>query len=78
MLNNKVLVKIDDKYILHKDNLDMAINKINEFGKDKKIILGEFRDYMGISRKVALALLDYFDKKGITIKNGDERVLRKK
>lgn len=56
----------------------MAINKINEFGRDKKIILGEFRDYMGISRKVALALLDYFDKKGITIKNGDERVLRKK
>ena len=78
LLNNKILIKIDDKYILHKDNLDMAINKINEFGRDKKIILGEFRDYMGISRKVALALLDYFDKKGITIKNGDERVLRKK
>ena len=78
LLNNKILVKIDDKYIIHKDNLDMAINKLSEFGKDRKIILGEFRDYMGISRKVALALLDYFDFKGITMKNGDERVLKKK
>lgn len=37
------------------------------------VTLGEFRDETGTSRKFALALLEYFDKIGLTRKVGDAR-----
>ena len=35
----------------------------------------ELKDAMGVSRKYAIPLLEYFDDKGITRRSGDERVL---
>ncbi len=43
-----------------------------------QITLAEFRDMLGISRKYAQALLEYFDRVGLTRREGDYRVLRKK
>ena len=43
-----------------------------------KITLAEFRDMLDISRKFAQALLEYFDRTGLTRREGDYRVLRKK
>ncbi len=41
------------------------------------ITLAEFRDAMATSRKYALAVLEYFDKNGITRKDGDFRKLNR-
>ncbi len=43
-----------------------------------QITLAEFRDLLDISRKFAQALLEYFDRMGLTRREGDYRVLRKK
>ena len=40
--------------------------------------MGEFRDAIETSRKYAVALLEYWDRKGITKKVGDARVLIQK
>lgn len=37
-----------------------------------------FRDLLGISRKTAIPLLEYFDRTGVTLRVGDVRKLRKK
>jgi len=37
----------------------------------------EFRDMIGASRKFSIALLEYFDRTGFTIRVGDSRTLRK-
>ncbi|HXG17570.1 MAG TPA: SelB C-terminal domain-containing protein, partial [Methylomirabilota bacterium] len=37
-----------------------------------------FRDLLGISRKTAIPLLEYFDRTGLTLRVGDVRKLRKK
>jgi selenocysteine-specific elongation factor len=37
----------------------------------------EFRDLIKASRKFAIALLEYFDRSGFTIRVGDQRKLRK-
>ena len=37
-----------------------------------------FRDLLGISRKTAIPLLEYFDRAGLTLRVGDVRKLRKK
>ncbi|MEW6020495.1 MAG: SelB C-terminal domain-containing protein, partial [Pseudomonadota bacterium] len=43
-----------------------------------QITLAEFRDILGVSRKFAQALLEYFDRAGLTRRIEDYRVLRKK
>ncbi|MHB8859417.1 MAG: selenocysteine-specific translation elongation factor [Thermoleophilia bacterium] len=43
-----------------------------------QITLAEFRDMLDISRKFAQALLEYFDRSGLTRREDDYRVLRKK
>ncbi len=47
-------------------------------GEKGQITLAEFRDLLGISRKYAQALLEYFDRSGVTRRIEDYRVLRKK
>ncbi len=37
----------------------------------------EFRDMIGASRKFSIALLEYFDRTGLTIRVGDQRKLRR-
>lgn len=76
LLKEGKLVKLDDKTIIHRENLDYALQKLKEIGNKKPIVLGEYRDAIGASRKIALAILDYCDYKGWTVKNGDERTLK--
>jgi selenocysteine-specific elongation factor len=40
------------------------------------ITAAEFRDGLGVSRKFSIALLDYFDRTGVTLRVGDTRKLR--
>ena len=44
--------------------------------KKEIIALGEYRDYLGCSRKVAVALLEHFDKNGFTRKTEEGRILK--
>lgn len=46
---------------------------INESGK---LTVAEFRTLTGTSRKYAVPLLEFFDATGVTLRNGDVRVLR--
>ena len=38
---------------------------------------GDLRDALGVSRKYAIPLLEYFDNQGFTKREGDVRVLRR-
>jgi selenocysteine-specific elongation factor len=43
---------------------------------DGKITAAVYRDVLRASRKFAIALLDYFDHAGVTLRSGDDRKLR--
>jgi selenocysteine-specific elongation factor len=43
-----------------------------------EITAAAFRDLLGISRKTAIPLLEYFDRTGLTLRVGDVRKLRKR
>lgn len=78
ILKEGSLIKLDDRYIIHKAWLEDAKEKANALWKEKgDFTLSEYRDYAEISRRVSLALLDYFDKQGFTRKNGDARCIVK-
>ncbi len=42
-----------------------------------EITAAEFRDCLDVSRKFSIALLDYFDRSGVTLRVGDARKLRR-
>ena len=42
-----------------------------------EITAAEFRDCLDVSRKFSIALLDYFDRSGVTLRVGDARRLRR-
>jgi selenocysteine-specific elongation factor len=43
-----------------------------------RMTMAEFRDLLGTSRKYAVPLLEWFDGRGITVRSGDYRTLRKR
>ena len=73
-----VLIKLDERYYIHRDALIFAKDKLYslaEHTEGNEIVLGEYRDRLKSSRKVALALLEYFDSLNITVKQGEVRFL---
>lgn len=78
LLNKKILIRLNDQYCIHKSHYQQAQEAFREMAEKKSpVVLGEYRDYLSCSRKVAVALLEHFDKSGFTRKAGDGRILRK-
>lgn len=60
----------------HGDAVKEAERRVRDFlGAHEKIGASEFKDLIGASRKFAIPLLEYMDRKGITKREGDFRIL---
>ena len=44
------------------------------FVKSDKLSVVQFKDITGLTRKSAIPLLEYFDRKKITVRDGNERL----
>ncbi len=77
LMNKKQIIRLDEQYCVHADYYEKAKESFREMAVQKSVVaLGEYRDYLGCSRKVAVALLEHFDKNGFTRKTGEGRILR--
>lgn len=75
-LIGSTIVRLDGDIVIHEKAFKDAKSKVlNHFKNNKKILLSEFRDMIGSSRKYSLALLEYMDRLGITKRVDDYRVL---
>ena len=73
---NKIAVLKDD-IILHRTAIDEAKHIIIDIiKKNGAVEPSEFRDIIGTSRKYVIPLLEYFDDIGLTIRNGNKRILK--
>ncbi len=72
LVKQGVLVRIADGVYLHRDALAAARARIGE-KKGETIDVGEFKEFFGLSRKIAIPLLEQFDREGITKRVGDSR-----
>ncbi len=78
LLNNGDIIKLNDEVYLSKEAYDLGLEKLKEhFNNHDSISIGEYRDMLNTNRKVALALLEYFDQIKITKRDKDIRVLNK-
>ena len=79
MVKNGLLVKVkEDLYFHHKAIDDLRIKLISFLKDSGEIDTGQFKEMTGVSRKYAIPLMEYFDKTQLTVRVGDNRVLRKK
>lgn len=78
LTNREKLVKLKEEVFFHRDPLNELRERLVSFLTEKeKISTQEFKSLTGVSRKYTIPLAEYFDAIKVTIRVGDERVLRR-
>ena len=73
-----ILERINYQYYIHSTHWKKALELLREhINKKGSITLGEFRDYLGTSRKYTVIILEALDERKITRMENDARVLMK-
>ncbi len=71
------LVRVKESLFFHAKALDAIQEKLVAMLRERKEIgPGDIKDLLGISRKYAIPLLEYFDGRRVTMRVGERRVLR--
>jgi selenocysteine-specific elongation factor len=77
LTNDGTVVKLKEGTYFHRDPLNDLQEKLVSFLRARgKITTQEFKSLTGVSRKYAIPLAEYFDGIKLTIRVGDNRVLR--
>jgi selenocysteine-specific elongation factor len=73
------LVRLGDGYAIGAGSFDVARDVLlTECRGEGAITLARFRDLVGVGRRDAQLLLERFDADGLTRREGDRRVLRRR
>ena len=77
LLQTKEAIQLDEKAILLSKNYDLAVEKIrHHITKQGPATAADLRKIIGTTRRIIIPLLEHLDKEGITLRNGDTRVLK--
>jgi selenocysteine-specific elongation factor len=77
LVEGKRLVRIKESLFFHAQALETIQDKLVALLRERKDIgPADIKDLLGISRKYAIPLLEYFDGRRITMRVGERRVLR--
>jgi selenocysteine-specific elongation factor len=72
------LVQISAEVVYRRKDYDFLVKSVKDyFDGQPTLTVAQFRDQYNTSRKYALAFLEYLDKIGTTVRDGDIRRLRK-
>jgi len=65
-----------DHFFLRAAVAEMAAIAAEAVERDGTLTAAGFRDRLDNGRKVAIQILEFFDKSGVTVRSGDERRVR--
>jgi selenocysteine-specific elongation factor len=74
LVKQGTLIRLAEGVYLHRETVEAARTKLAE-KKGQTIDVSQFKDLFGISRKVAIPLLEFFDQDGATKRIGDSRLV---
>ncbi len=77
LLARGALVKIGDDLYLASQISAIRARVEGYLGENERMTPAAFRDLLGTSRKYAMPLLEWLDARGVTLRNGDYRTLRR-
>jgi selenocysteine-specific elongation factor len=77
LLESRKLVRVKEALFFHTEALEAIQDKLVALLRERKEIgPGDVKDLLGISRKYAIPLLEFFDSRRVTARVGERRVLR--
>ncbi len=76
LVKENILTKVTEELIFHHS----ALRQLREIlarrkAQNPRINVPDFKGLTGLSRKYAIPLLEYFDREGVTRREGDERII---
>lgn len=77
LLDLGVLVMVAEELVFHQQIIQQG-KKILREKVENDFTVAQFRDWVGSSRKYALPLLEYYDQKNLTQRQGDKRIIKGK
>ena len=78
LIGEKFLIKVKEDLYFSRDALDRLKEELVDFlRKHKEINPAQFKNLTGASRKYTIPLFEYFDRLQVTMRVGDNRILRK-
>ena len=78
LIREKFLIKVKEDLYFSSNALDRLREELVGFLKKyKEINTAQFKDLTGVSRKYTIPLFEYFDRQQVTMRVGDNRILRK-
>jgi selenocysteine-specific elongation factor len=69
------LVRVRDDLVYLPEQVDTITDMLQRL--EDGFTVAEFRDEIGVTRRQAVPLLEWFDKQGTTVRRGDGRVVKK-
>lgn len=78
LIDSGSLVKVHGDMYFHRDALEDLIKKLGTFAatkSDRAIDVAGFKSLTGVSRKYAIPLLEHLDRRHVTRREGDRRVI---
>lgn len=72
LVKQGTLIRLAEGVYLHRDAMAAAKERLAE-KKGQTIDVGTFKDFFGLSRKIAIPLLEYLDREKVTRRVGDAR-----
>jgi len=79
LVKDGVLVKVKEDLYFHHEALSDLEKRLTAFLREKgEISTPQFKEMTGASRKYTIPVIEYFDRTQVTVRVGDNRVLRKK
>ncbi|MBN2447658.1 MAG: SelB C-terminal domain-containing protein, partial [Phycisphaerae bacterium] len=77
LLQTGELVRLNDKVLMHRSQVALSRDALLTYlATTGRLHSGDFKDILGTTRKYAIPLLEYWDRMGLTRRDGDDRVLR--
>ena len=66
------LVRLDGKFLIHRAVLDEVARKIREWNCET-FAVGDFKERFGLTRKLAIPVLEWLDSERVTVRMGNQR-----
>ncbi len=74
LVQRRRLVRLDGKYLIHRAVLDDIARGVREW-EVEGFSVGEFKERFGLTRKLAIPLLEWLDSERVTVRQGDRRMI---
>jgi selenocysteine-specific elongation factor len=66
------LIRLDGKFLIHRAVLDDVARRTREW-ETERFNVGDFKNRFGLTRKLAIPVLEWLDAERVTVRVGNER-----